>query len=363
MEPRLPNSTIAASRPCPRCSLGPVAALALVCTTLLLAAPARAEPSFKFASAAEGRVLLSARDEFIEHMSPFDRAVRLRADREISESEYLAFVAQGVLEWESKEKRTVECALQQIGPALARLFPPLREPVYLVKTAGQEEFGAAYTRGHAIVLPSPTLRLVLANQWLLRRTLAHEFFHIFSRSNPKLRSALYEAIGFHYCGKVEIPVALHSRMVINPDAPRTDQCIRVSYSGKSVWAVPIVHPPKYNEAAGWDMAALFTPSLLLVEKAGPSGLARPIVGADGPLLVGVDSVSGFFEQIGRNTSYIIHPEEILAENATLLALGQRIVPSPEILNRIAALLKGDANPGQSGGEVSTVPKSDCSDAG
>jgi hypothetical protein len=297
-----------------------VGALALLCA-LLLAVPARAEPSFKFASASEGRALLSVRDEFIEQMTPFDRAVRLRTDREVSESEYLAFVAQSVLEWESKEKAAIECALQQISPALSRLFPRLRDPIHLVKTTGKEDFGLAYTRGNAIVVYSTQLPRVLENQRFLRYLLAHEFFHVFSRNSPKLRNALYRVIGFEHCGKLEIPAVLRSRMVANSDAPRHEHCIRVSHSGKSVWAVPIVYPPKSDTKAGLDLHTLRVPSLLLLEK-DISGVARPIAGADGSLLVSVHAVDGFFQQIGRNTTYIIHPEEILAENAALLTTGQ-----------------------------------------
>lgn len=49
-------------------------------------------------------------------------------------------------------------------------------------------------------------------------------------------------------------------------------------------------------------------------------------------------VSGFFEQIGRNTEYIIHPEEILAENFALLMIGRRDVPSPDLLDRLRQAL-------------------------
>ncbi len=337
-------------------------ALLLLCTTLALAAPARAEHSFKFASVSEGRQLLAARDSFVEAMSQFDRAFRLRADREISESEYLAFVEQSVLEWESKERSIIECTLQQIGPALSRLFTPSREPIYLIKTTGKAELGSAYTRGNAIVLQRWVFALDQRN---LRRILAHEFFHIFSRNNPKLRQALYEAIGFQHCGKVEFPVALHSRMLANPDAPRNEHCIRVSISGKQVWAVPVFYSPRLFYSPKQDNPGVehFTFALMLVEKDSLPGVARPIRPADGPLLARAEQVSGFFEQVGRNTSYIIHPEEILAENAALLAMGETSVPSPEILSRMQRLLEaarvGNPAPGKSAREDSRTPTSDC----
>jgi hypothetical protein len=205
---------------------------------------------------------------------------------------------------------------------------------------------------------------VLGNPWGLRRLIAHEFFHVFSRHNPKLRNALYGAIGFLPCGTVEIPDALRPRTLTNPDAPRNEHCIRVELSGKAVWGVPIVQPPRRG-AGGWDMSGLLVPSLLLVEKDGRSGVARPIAGGERSHLIRVDRVTGFFEQIGRNTSYIIHPEEIIAENASLLVMGARNFPSPEILTRIERLLEaaraGDRPPGQSARQEAPAPS--CAGAG
>jgi hypothetical protein len=61
-----------------------------------------------------------------------------------------------------------------------------------------------------------------------------------------------------------------------------------------------------------------------------------------PKLVGPQAISGFFEQVGRNTQYIIHPEEILADNFALLILGEQNVPSPEVLEKMRKVLAGKA---------------------
>jgi hypothetical protein len=50
------------------------------------------------------------------------------------------------------------------------------------------------------------------------------------------------------------------------------------------------------------------------------------------------STTSLFATIGRNTGYIIHPDEILADNAGLLAYPRRDPPSPELLARLAELL-------------------------
>ncbi len=49
-------------------------------------------------------------------------------------------------------------------------------------------------------------------------------------------------------------------------------------------------------------------------------------------------ISGFYEQVGRNTGYIIHPEEILADNFALLVLAQKNVRSPQILDDMRTIL-------------------------
>ena len=57
-----------------------------------------------------------------------------------------------------------------------------------------------------------------------------------------------------------------------------------------------------------------------------------------PLLAPMNQVGGFFEQVGRNTNYIIHAEEILASNFERLVLGEEGAPSPDVLERIRAEL-------------------------
>ena len=53
-----------------------------------------------FATVAEGRQILAARDEFVERMSPFDRAARLKTARPVSEEEFLKHVGKNVLRLE-----------------------------------------------------------------------------------------------------------------------------------------------------------------------------------------------------------------------------------------------------------------------
>ena len=56
-----------------------------------------------------------------------------------------------------------------------------------------------------------------------------------------------------------------------------------------------------------------------------------------------DELEGLYEQIGRNTAYLFHPEEILADNFAILFLaslrgGTQGARSPEILEKLRAAL-------------------------
>ena len=55
---------------------------------------------------------------------------------------------------------------------------------------------------------------------------------------------------------------------------------------------------------------------------------------DKPTLLKPDEVEGFFDQIGRNTSYILHPEETLANNFVFLITEKKDLKNPEIPKKI-----------------------------
>jgi hypothetical protein len=175
------------------------------------------------------------------------------------------------------------------------------------------------------------------------RLLVHELFHILSRSNPALRDRLYETIGFVNCAEVEWPESLRRRKLTNPDAPGNGHCIRVQVSGAEAWAVPILlaRTEKYDVQRGGAFFRYMQSQLLLVDRAGDSPAIQPSSTEGQPRLIHVEQVTGFFEQIGRNTQYIIHPEEILADNFASLVLQDQNLPSPEVLEKMQKVLTAE----------------------
>jgi hypothetical protein len=78
--------------------------------------------------------------------------------------------------------------------------------------------------------------------------------------------------------------------------------------------------------------------LLALERDHRTGTKKASLANGEPRLYRVREVSGFFEQIGRNTRYIIHPEEIMADNFSLMLFGGTL-SNPEIVEALRALLR------------------------
>ena len=305
---------------------------------LLSMAPfAASAHEIEFASIEKARAVLGARDDFVARLSPFDRAARVKSAGDVSEDEYLAFARAAAREWSNDERARLTMAFAVIGPKLDELVPELDVPILLIKTSGEEEGGAGYTRANAVMLPE-----ALTDEGALERLLAHEIFHVVSRNNPELKHALYEAIGFKECGELALPPALAVRKMTNPDAPANEHCINVQVDGASAWAMPILlsREERYDPAAGVPFFGYLTLSMLLVEPAANSGApARPVERDGASVILPFNQVDGVFEQIGHNTEYVIHAEEILASNFELLVHDGAAVRSPEVLERIRAELK------------------------
>jgi hypothetical protein len=295
-------------------------------------APASA-PGLVFASVEQGRAALTQRDDFVERLSAFDRDARAgRAN--VTTEQFLAAVSASVRAWPAAERAAVEAAYQSVRPQIESLALPWPARILLIRTSGEEEGGAAYTRGDAIVLPPSAFE---RDARPLASVLAHELFHVLSRDNPALRERAYAAIGFVPCGEVPLPTALRPLRITNPDAPRNDHCIEVEVDGARRQAAPILfageaYDPRRN-APFFDYLQL---RLLVADAGGRYDDAHP-------RLVAIRDVRNFYEQVGRNTNYVLHPEEILADNFALIVTQARGAPSPEVLANIEKALHDPGN--------------------
>ena len=310
--------------------------LALVILTLLLL-PGSTLLGFElhrnshveFACCSDAQKILKSRDLYIKALSPFDKRLRIQTNRDIDDEEFLDFISSQSQEWTVREKEKIQKALVRIRHKILPYNIYLPRKIFFLKTTGKEEGDAPYTRnGNSVVLP---VREFSQSHQQLFETISHELFHIISRNNPKLRSQLYEMIGFKKCDPITLPLKWQNRKITNPDAPENAHYIEVIVKGKMTPVVPFLlsSDSRYDEKRGRTFFNHVQLKFIPIER--KKGKCMASKSEEALLSFDINEISGFFEQVGMNTPYIIHPEEILADNFTLLLAGKQNVLSPDLL--------------------------------
>lgn len=297
--------------------------------------PLHRDTVVRLATVEQGQQVLESRDAFARSLSRFDLQSRLDTRREATTDDLLQFAAGQVLPWSDEDARrvaaTVASLRRRLEP-LADVFPP---EVLLIHTTGREEGGAAYTRGTAIVLPTSKIR---PGAKQLERLLTHELFHVLSRHDAQLRKRLYAIVGFTVCDEIPLPQTLRDRKITNPDAPRVDCTIRLRLAGEAATCAPllIASAEQYEPGAAGGFFKYLQFRLAEVE---PNDEGFALRQADGQwVLHKPEDADDYFDQIGRNTRYIIHPDEILADNFVHLVMQRENLDTPRIIDAMAKVL-------------------------
>lgn len=295
---------------------------------------ASATTSFEFATGEQGRAIIGTRDEHVQRLSPLVRALKAKSEASVSGPDFLRLLASTVQPWSDTDRATVQGALDSIRPQLAVLSLPLPETVVFVRFTGAVEGNAPHTRANAVLLTDRSVQRSAG----LGRLIAHELFHIASRRDKAWRDAMYATIGFAPISEIALPPQLASRKITNPDAPRIDVAIKVDTSDSVAWVAPLLQSTvdRYDASRPAEFFAFTRLHWLEVVR----GKHQPEQAeVSEPLrLRNTAELCGFLEQIARNTQYIIHPEEILAENFAQLATGET-GPSPEVHQRLRDALQ------------------------
>jgi hypothetical protein len=206
--------------------------------------------------------------------------------------------------------------------------------ILFIQTNGEQESGAAYTRLNAIVLPKSRTDARGAS---LERLVAHELFHVISRHDPDLRRELYALIGFAPCEMITLPTDLAEIKITNPDAPTIDYFITIEHEGEKLAAVPVLFSGKSDfDPRLKSFLEYLQFRLMAIEM--HEGHWRPLAREGSPLLIDVAKNKSFHEQIGGNTSYIIHPDEILADNFVHLLMHTKDLATPRIVESMREIL-------------------------
>ncbi|MEM6260939.1 MAG: DUF4157 domain-containing protein [Bacteroidota bacterium] len=304
--------------------------LSSMCVIFLSMTSAQNSLQVQFATKGEAQKLLSQEDAFTKSWSPFDVQSRLQ-DTAGTREQLFAHIQDQVLEWAPDEQEAFLTAVDEIEGEIHsnRYQVPLPDTLMLVKTTGKEEGGAtAYTRGNYIVFKEGVHKMPKED---LKRLVVHELFHVLSRNFPDFRESMYRLIGFTLIKPIQYPEAIASSRITNPDAPQTDSYINLQVNGDTTPCMMVLYADKpYNGGAFFEYLQVGFWQLPLEDE---------VSNNEAPTIYTMKTVDGFFQQVGKNTNYIIHPEEILAENFSFALLGKEGLPDQWLVEAIQELLQ------------------------
>ena len=309
----------------------------MVCSMLILMAlqstlaaditvPLEDGVSIQFLDRASGAaaIVSERHDPFFRELSTIDIEARLGQSLEgVRRAEALAHLKKifqaAVVDWSQEEVAALTQACREVqarSKARAPGFVP--KDWRFVKTNGTEEGGAAYTRGDTIVLSAQKLA---DGGMPLARLVAHETCHVYGRLHPETRKELLSRLGFRVVGPVDLGEGIGPRRLTNPDAPLVDSIIRVKTpEGVEFDAAMVLYanPPRFNPILGRGVFPYLKYGLVPVAENGGGEYKVAGTGASMPQVYSPDRIASFYEQVGRNTKYILGPDEILAENVAIL---------------------------------------------
>lgn len=292
-------------------------------------------PVYRYVDADEAARLLLGNRNYFDNLSQNDLNFRMqKLDATLEELE--AFIAKQTRDFTDAEKARIDRAMERIREncdAWGYVLPPMDDIVFAKTTMREECDAEAYTHGTQIYLGEGLIKKGFDDdpkvQTRFDTIVAHELFHCLTRNHPDFRAAMYGILGFTVVDSdYEFAPEIRERMISNPDVEHHN-----AYASFDINGTPT------------NCVALFTTGNPF-EKEGDSFFDDMVTG-----LVPIDDMTtmytsgdaaNFWDVFGRNTKYVIDPEETMADNfsfAVIYGLDGKKHETPEIIQAIDKLLK------------------------
>ena len=282
-------------------------------------------------------------EHFFEQINRLDMSIQLKrklnpsVERASLLEEYKADLKKEVLNFNPDEIIFIQSIFQDIYKeciAISKnIFP---SEIKLIKVRGSHYGdGAFYTRENCIIIPQSDLKDPVSLSF--RKTMLHELFHIYSRLNTEKKEKLYGLIGFKSTGGkqlLQIDNILKEKIVLNPDGINYAYSIKLKADDATTFnAIPLIisNEEDFNE----NKTAFFAYLQFGLYKIIPpfSKMIKVVSGPTGESIIDFKKQADFFEQITDNTDYIIHPDELMADNFVILVQSQN---DPSELDKLSA---------------------------
>ena len=290
---------------------------------------------FRPATLEEAKKLMLTEDSYILNRSSFDIVSRLQ-NPEGTKEELIAMSIQELREWTDEEKEKIQHLTETINNTIRRepFKLPLPKEIMLVKSTLNDEGGAGgYTRSNWIALTDRLFTHLPTD--FHQKLLLHETFHVLTRNSLAFKRKMYETIGFTVTDEeLDYPKDLWDIHISNPDVGRYDSYATFIVEGKPVKCAMVLYADRpYTTGSFFQYMNIgFVPYNEQMKPEQENGKT---------IVYPMEKISDFKKKIGENTQYIIHPEEILAENFVLAFTDQQSVPTPDLKEKVRKILKSN----------------------
>ena len=293
---------------------------------------------YRFADAKEAAELLLSNRDYYDSLTQNDLNFRLqKLGGTLEELEALA--SEQTRDYTDAEKARINQSMALIQKNCAEwgyTLPPMDNIVFAKTTMREECDAGAYTHGTQIYLGERMMQYGFdddpAVQAYFDTIVAHELFHCLTRNHPDFRAAMYAILGFTVVDDDYVfAPEIRDTVIANPDVEHHNSYAAFDINGEMTNCVVVFTTRKPFTQAGDSFFEGMVTGLVPID--------------DLSTMYTADDAANFWDVFGRNTDYVIDPEETLADNfadTMIHGLDGKDYKTPEIIRAIDALLKGDS---------------------
>ena len=297
-------------------------------------------------AAAKKAIKTDSKEGYFENVRPLEMSIQmgqvLAEDQDVKKlkEDYIKYLEEDVTDFSEADKALIKIVEDSINVLLKHVNPRwLKKDIYLAKlNAKCYGEGVFYTRDNGIYIPYNVLDQGEVGGLL--SVFLHEIYHIMSRYSEEFRRASYGLIGFNAVeGPIEFPEDLDKRILLNPDGVNMAYAITLTTDNDEdapINAIPVIHTntPNYSP----NKPAFFGYIQFDLFRIVPKGNGYEVKISDSKGVMETPEIPdlyypSFFEQIYDNTQYIIHPDEIMADNFMFATFAKNGVATSDFSKR------------------------------
>jgi hypothetical protein len=291
------------------------------------------EQRFKFANKAQAKQLLTEPDGWFSLVGPAQIAGLHKDPRSLkSEDQIRSLFSQIPTDCDTEQLRRWTPAFAKAWKKIDALGLNFPAQIILICSTGADAPASPYTRKNFVVLPKDTP----ADDYSDEEIAAHELFHVYSRHNEKTSDAIYKLFNFFPVKEFEWPAEWTEFRVSNPDAPHHRHAIELTFENTRKKFIPVLVAQKIPDGVNENFFEVLDVRLVPIIEDGTSSKAERTNSRI--KWVNAMSSAAYKQSTGGNTDYLLHPEELAADNFAFL-ISERKVPNPQLVQKLRNTLQ------------------------